>query len=364
MAAILIIMLTLFPLTTLAGEAEHGDENRGYIEMPAAQRSAQGVVTAPASTRALSAVVEAPGEVRINLYRSAQVTPRITAQVVQRHARLGDLVTPGQKLVTLSSVAMAEAQGALIEADREWQRVKKLGRKVVSEKRYVSAQVARQRARATVLAYGMSQSEVEELLAGGDAAAATGEFDLLSPQHGRIIYDEFVLGEVVESGRLLFEVSDESMIWVEARLRPEQAASIAVGSTARVSADGKQWIEGKVVQLHHRLDAGSRTLGVRVEIANPEGRLHPGQYVQVALQTRASEARVAVPEQAVVLLQGAPAVFRLEGDRLLPTPVETGVTRAGWVEIVSGLAPGEQVAVQGVFMLKSLLLKSQIGDAH
>lgn len=364
MSPYILVLLAMFSLSAWAGEEEHEDESPGYIEMSAEQRASQGIETAPAESRVMTEVVNAPGEVVINLYRSAQVTPRITAQVVRRHARLGDRVKKGQKLVTLSSVAMAEAQGNLIEADREWQRVKKLGRKVVSEKRYVSAQVDRQRAYATVLAYGMSKKEVAGLLASGDASAATGEFDLFSPQDGMIIYDDFVLGEVVETGRVLFEVSDESVIWVEARLNPEEATTVALGSAAHISIDGKRWLDGRVIQLHHRLDAGSRTLGVRIEVRDDRDILHPGQYVQVTLETRASQARVAVPERAVVLLQGSQTVFKLEGDRLVPTAVETGVSSAGWIEIVSGLAPGETIAVKGVFTLKSLLLKSQIGDEH
>jgi len=365
MSRYLFIILTAFSLTAHAAEEEHEDErNGGIIEMSTEQRLAQGIETARVTERTLTAVVSAPGEVDINLYRSAQVTPRITAQIVSRYAYLGDHVNKDQMLVTLSSVAMAEAQGALVEADREWNRVKKLGRKVVSEKRHVAAQVARQRAYATVLAYGMSKKEVKELLADGDASLATGEFDLLSPQEGTIIFDEFVIGEVVETGRLLFEVSDESVIWVEAKLRPEQAVHVQIGSLARISVDGKNWTEGKVVQLHHRLDMGSRTLGVRIEISEEKDILHPGEYVRVALETSASEKRIAVPEAAVVLMQGSPSVFKLEGDKLSPYPVETGVSSAGWIEITAGLAEGEEVAVKGVFTLKSLALKSQIGDDH
>lgn len=362
---VFILALSLSALNVAMASDDEGEEEHagGIIEMSPEMRSAQGIETARVASRTLTAVVSAPGEVEINLYRSAQVTPRITAQVVSRYARLGDQVEKGQKLVTLSSVSMAEAQGALVEADREWNRVKKLGRKVVSEKRHVAAQVARQRAYATVLAYGMSKTEVKQLLKDGDASLATGEFGLLSPQAGTIIFDEFVIGEVVETGRLLFEVSDESVIWVEAKLRPEQAANIQIGSLARISVNGKIWTEGKVVQLHHRLDADSRTLGVRIEVNEEKDVLHPGEYVQVALETSASEKRVAVPEDAVVLMAGSPSVFKLEDGKLSAYPVETGVSSAGWVEVTAGLAVGEEIAVKGVFTLKSLILKSQIGDA-
>lgn len=366
MSRYLLILLTAFSLSAFAGEEEHHEDQNagGVIEMSAQQRAAMGIETARVESRTLTAVVNAPGEVAINLYRSAQVTPRITAQIVSRNAYLGDRVKKDQKLVTLSSVAMAEAQGALVETDREWKRVKKLGRKVVSEKRYVSAQVARQRAYATVLAYGMSKKEVTQLLNDGDASLATGEFDLLSPQYGTIIFDKFMLGEVVEAGRLLFEVSDESVVWVEAKLRPEQAVNIRVGSTAHISVDGKSWSDGKVVQLHHRLDAGSRTLGVRIEVSEKIDLLHPGEYVQVALETSASEKRLAVPEFAVVLMQGAPSVFKFEDEKLSAYPVEIGISSTGWVEITGGLTEGDEIAVKGVFTLKSLVLKSQIGDDH
>ncbi len=347
-------------------EEGHGEEHDegGALVMPAAEREALGIRTARAEARALAGAVSAPGEVRVNAYRTAQVTPRISAQVVARMAYLGDPVEAGQPLVRLSSVEMAEAQGTLIEADREWNRVRRLGRGVVSEKRYVAAQVARQRAWATALAYGMTEAQVKELLAGGDTSRATGEFELLAPRDGTVIQDPFVVGEVIEPGRLLFEITDEKLLWAEARLRPEQADNVSVGVTARLSRDGSRWLQGEVVQLHHRVDEVTRTQSVRIEFANRDDALHPGDYVEVVLETDPVHTRIAVPKEAVVLMQGAPTVFVVEGDELHPRPLETGVTLAGWTEIRAGLAAGEEVVTQGAFLLKSLTLKSQMGEGH
>lgn len=351
------------PVTEAHGEADiHAQDDA--IEMSAAERKARGIRTAIVEARALAETVTAPGEVRLNAYASAWVTPRIAAQVIARHARLGERIEQDQPLVTLSSVEMAEAQGALIEADREWRRVRELGREVVSDKRYVAAQVERQRAYATVRAYGMTDGQIERLLAGGDASRATGAFDLLSPRDGTVIRDAFVLGEVVEPGRVLFEVSDESVVWIEAQLRPEQAAGVAVGTPARASRDGAHWLEGKVVQIHHRLDETTRTRGVRMEVVNRGDELHPGEYVDVVLETAAAAARIAVPSDAVVLMRGVPTVFKLASEGLHPQPVETGVTHGGWTEIKAGLAAGDEVVVQGAFLLKSLALKSQMGSGH
>lgn len=343
------------------GEEAHAE---GVLVMPAAERDAQGILTGEARSRPMATTVLAPGEVRTNAYRSSQVTPRIPAQVVARHARLGETTQAGQALVTLSSVPMAEAQGALIEADRQWERVRALGRGVVSEQRYVAAQVARQRAYATARAYGMTADQVEQLLAGADASLATGEFELLSPQDGTVISDDFVVGEVVEPGRALLEISDESTLWVEAQLAPEEAARVRVDGIARIERGDGRWIEGRVIQRHHRLDETTRTHAVRIEVDNSADALHAGEYVRVSLETEAAAARVAVPERAVLLFDGLPTVFAVEGEEIHARPVETGMTSAGWTEVKAGLAPGEEIVTQGAFLLKSLLLKSQMGEGH
>lgn len=324
----------------------------------------QGVETARVVRRVLGEEIKAPGEVVINAYRTAQVTPRISAQIVARHARLGDRVKKGQPLVTLSSVEMADAQGELLIADREWRRVRELGRKVVSERRYIEAQVARQRAYATVLAYGMTKSQVDALLQRGDVSAATGRFALLSPQDGTVISDDFVIGEVVAPGRVLFEITDESVLWVEAKLAPEDAARVKTGAPARISASGRDWIEGRVIQRAHRLDETTRTQSIRIEVGNAGDRLHPGEFVDVVLEIAAGSAVLAVPRDAVILMEGAATVFRVDGHEVHPRPVETGPTRGGWTEIRAGLAEGDEIVVKGVFLLKSLLLKSRMGEGH
>ncbi len=361
----LALVLTPPPAGAQTEHAGHEDAHEeGVVTMTLAQRQAQGIETAAVQRRALVQELIAPGEVVINTYRSAQVTPRISAQIVARHARLGDHVNSAQRLVTLSSVEMAEAQGSLVVADREWQRVRRLGRKVVSEQRYVEAQVARQLAYAKVLAYGMTEAQIAALLKRGDASKTTGAFDLLSPQDGTVISDDFVVGEVVAPGRVLFEITDESVLWVEAKLSPQDATHVAVGAPVRISVDGRHWLTGQVIQRHHRLNETTRTQSIRIQVDNRDDRLHPGQFVDVALRSGDGREVLAVPREAVVLMAGSPTVFKTESEEIRPQPVETGVTRGGWTQILAGLAEGEEIVVKGVFLLKSLLLKSRMGEGH
>jgi cobalt-zinc-cadmium efflux system membrane fusion protein len=352
----------------LSAAEEEGVEHQGEgssLRLSAEERESAGIVVDTVQMRILHEAIRVPAEVVINAYNSASVAPRMQAQVVSRHVRLGERVTAGQPLVTLSSVALAEAQGELIVADREWLRVESLGSEAVSERRYVEAQVARQQALAKVLAYGMQEAQALKLLKPRNASKANGDFDLLAPLAGTVLQDDFIVGELVEPGRVLFDISDESVLWVEASVTPTALASIEVGDPARVSVNRTNWVEGTVVQLHHRLNETTRTQGVRIAVENTADLLHPGQFAEAEIRVGPGRPQLAVPDESLTLIQGMPAVFKLEGGQEFhPQAVETGPSVGGWTVVLAGLEEGETYAVEGVFYLKSVLLKSSIGDAH
>ncbi len=347
----------------LFAEVTSQEEAGGIPVLTAEQRLSMGIVISPVSSRQLAMEIVAPGEVRANAYRSSQVTSRISAQIIKRYARMGDPVQSGDKLLTLTSVSMAEAQSQLLITDLEWQRVKNLGRTIVSERRYVETQISRQQAIAKALAFGMTDAQVQLLLNEGDVSKAVGRFDLVSSQDGTVISDSFVLGQVVEPGVLLMEISDESVLWVETRISPDQVTYVNTATQARIQIDADTDVIGQVIQLHRRIDETTRTLPVRLEVKNEHGLLRPGQFVKVSLQTSIRGEAIAIPKTAVVLLQGESVVFLSEGSELYPKLVDVGDIRGDWIEIKSGLEEGDRIATKGMFLLKSLLLKSQIGDA-
>lgn len=344
-----------------AEQEDHGEEN--VVEMTAAQRRANGVVTALVARQKLAETIDAPGEVTLNQYATSQVTPRISAQVVARHVRMGDTVRKGQPIITLTSVEMAEAQGELILAENEWKRTSRLGRDVVSEQRFIEAQVAAQQARAKVLAYGMTENGLVKFSNNGNASAAIGQFDLVAPQDGTIISDNFIVGQFIEPGDLLFEVSDERKIWVEAKLSPDKASNIEIGSLAWISENGNR-TAGQVVQVFHQVDEVTRTLAVRVKVDNEADIFHPGEFVDVAISTGESVPTIAVPNEAVVLMDGKQIVFKVEGNELHPTPIVVGAALDGWTPVLSGVSLGDEIVVKNAFLFKSLILKSEMGEGH
>jgi cobalt-zinc-cadmium efflux system membrane fusion protein len=287
------------------------------------------------------------------------ITPRVAALVVKRHARLGDEVAQGAPLVTLSSVEVAQAQGALRIAEQDWQRVQALGREAVSGRRFTEAQVAVEQARAAAQAYG---------IAGSSAGKANGEFTLSAPHAGRITEDDFLVGERIEPGRTLFRLVDESIVWVDAKLPAENAQRIAVGSPAEVLL-GAVKLPGKVVQRAHRTAEDTRNALVRIEVVNDADRLHGGDYVEVYLDAGDGAdgdlPTLSVPTAALVQLEGESVVFRQSADGTLePVAVRSGTVIGDRTVILEGIAMGDSVVVEGVYALKARILKSQLGEGH
>ncbi len=365
-----IIALALAGLSCTVLSEEHKGDKHGEehaeespLAIDAATQKQLGIVTAPVALRTLEDEIKAPGEVKANAYATTLVSPRVPAQIVRRQAKLGDAVKTGEALVTLSSVEVAEAQGAYLVAEREWQRVQSLGAEAVSGKRFTESQVARDQARAKLRAYGVGDGEIGALLKQG-SAHANGEFSLVAPQAGRVTSDDFIVGERVEPGKVLFTIVNEGTVWVEAQLSPAAAERVITGAAVRVIAHDQTMI-GKVVQLSHRTQEGSRTSPVRIEVANESDLLHTGEFVEAYIATASTAQALAIPTEAIVQLQGQPSVFVAEANGHFESlPITLGEVRGAWTVVKGGLEVGSSIVVKGAYALKARLLKSQLGEGH
>lgn len=334
------------------GEEGHEDEEASPLTMSAEQLEAAGVRFETLAPMALGEELRAPGEVLENAYGTTLITPSIPGLVVKRHARLGDEVKAGTLLVTLSSVEVAQAQGELQLAEQEWKRVSALGEEAVSGRRYSEARIAVEQARAKARAYGI----------GGNGGG--GQFSLSAPHDGRITEDAFTVGERVEPGHTLFRLVDESIVWVDAKLTPENAHRIKVGSDATIVV-GDARLPGKVTLRAHRTAEATRNAIVRIEVANTDDRLHAGDYVDALLKASGTEVQqLAAPTAALVQLEGKTVVFRRTHDGVEPVEVQPGSIIGDRTVISAGIVAGDSIAVSGAFTLKSRQLKSQMGEGH
>ena len=326
------------------------------VKLDAAAMKAAGIVVQALQPASMSEQLRAPGEVLDNAYGTALITPSVEALVVRRHAKLGDEVRAGAPLVTLSSVEVANAQAELRIAEQEWRRVSALGREAVSGRRINEAQVALDRARATAQAYG---------LPGTAAGRSNGQFTLTAPHAGRITEDAVVVGEKIEPGKTLFRLVDESIVWVDAKMPSGTMSRVVPGSQATIVFAGER-LTGIVQRSAHRTSDTTRNAAVRIEVRNLGDRLHGGDFVDVFFESasgRASTTSLSVPNEALVQFLGDTVVFRRNAEGALePVPVRIGEVIGDRTVIREGLKPGDVVAVQGAFAIKSQMLKSQLGE--
>ncbi|WP_148863330.1 efflux RND transporter periplasmic adaptor subunit [Marinobacter fonticola] len=350
-------------------EDDHGHEEEGgdrHEESAAAkidlkQKKLANIRVGKLERQRIEYEVYAPGELLTNGYTSYHVSPRVASVVLRRHVALGEHVTEGQPLVTLFSEKVAQAQADYRKAYPEWERISGLGRSVVGDERFNTAKANVEAARATLLAYGLSEDDIDKLK--DSRLGSLGEYSLRARVDGAVLTDDFEQGQRVEAGQPLVTLADESELWVEAHLPASSDVVLEQGLEAEIRAADHLAI-ATVSQEAHTIDPVTRTRTVRLELPNPNDRFHPGMFAEVYFRFQTQEQVLAVPESA--LMRGADGdwtvfVEKAEGEY---TPVEVELGRSiGGLREISGIDGGKRVVLQGAFFVASQIAKGGF-DPH
>lgn len=203
-----------------------------------------------------------------------------------------------------------------------------------------------------------------ETLATVESNESLQTYALASPLAGVVTARNANPGEQT-GDRVLFTVADLSTVWVEVALFPRDRTRVQAGQSVQVrSGETGQVAEGKVVYVAPFGSASNQTLAARVLLDNAEGQWAPGLYVTVDVTLARQEVPVAVRNEAIQVLDGAPAVFVERPGGFQPVPVETGRSDGEATEIVRGLAAGERYVAGNSFILKSELGKGEAAHEH
>ncbi|MFN8545559.1 MAG: efflux RND transporter periplasmic adaptor subunit [Candidatus Binatia bacterium] len=318
--------------------------------------------------------VTALGEIRVNEERYAEVGSPISARVVDVRAGIGDTVDVGQPLVVLESVELGKALAAVIGARARVE----LTRQVLARKRGLAGVVPRREVEEAEAAAVAAAADLRAAAAGlralggendDSAAEDAARLSLRAPVAGTVIERDVVRGQMVEPSRVLFRVADLSRLWLIAHAFERDAVRVEAGAPARVSlaALPGRAFSGTVALVGRRVDPGSRTVDVRVNLDNPDGLLRPGMSASAWLPFgEAASTTVAIPAAALQRVAEGWAVFLPRGQGVFePRQVGRGRDLGGEVEILQGLTPGETVVVEGAFLLKAEAEKARgEGERH
>ena len=306
-------------------------------------------------------MVYAPGEVKVNGYKSYVVSPRTESVVLSRHATLGEHVEIGQKLVTLFSESMVQAQADYLIASTEWQRVKKLGNKTVSESRLLQAETEFSAAYGKLLALGLTDKAIKNI--SNKDLSLFGQYSLVAEREGVVLQDDFLQGQRVNAGDTIMLLANERELWVEAKVTPNKKLNLSINSPAFVNLGGQDY-EAKVIQEAHTIDPITRTRIVRLSVTNKDDNLHSGMFVKVNFQFETDTQVMAVPEDA--LIRGADGDWTVfvedHPGEFNAIEVELGQTFGDYREII-GLPSGSKVVTKGAFFVASEIAKGGF-DPH
>jgi Cu(I)/Ag(I) efflux system membrane fusion protein len=307
-----------------------------------------GIRTAPVTLGALTPAIEAVGSVAFNDRDVAVVQARAGGFVEKLHVRAPlDPVRRGQ---TLAELYVPD----WIAAQEEYLSVKRMtGRDVDA-----LLDAARQRMRLA----GMSEEQVRAVESGGKPQA---RMAVTAPIGGVITELGAREGMTVTPGALLFRINGLGTVWVHAEVPENLAGQVGPGTAVEARAPGMSGslLKGRVSAILPEVNLTTRTLKVRIELANPGGRLVPGMFATVNFTPGARKEALLVPTEAVIQTGKRSVVIVALGDgRFAPAEVETGAETAGQTEIRKGLAAGQQVVVSGQFLIDSeASLKGTLG---
>ncbi|MCK9588620.1 MAG: efflux RND transporter periplasmic adaptor subunit [Terrimicrobiaceae bacterium] len=189
--------------------------------------------------------------------------------------------------------------------------------------------------------------------------------ELKAPIDGLIVARNSTVGELVDKGSDIYTISDPADLWVIAEVKERDIAAVKVGqdATFKVLPYPEAEFHGKVVRLGNQLESDSRTLEVRIETSNADGRLKPGMFADVEITTTVLKDVLVIPDTSLQSDGEAQVVFVAFGDgKFEKRTVTLGMEHRGRVQILDGIKAGETVVTQGSFILKSELLKGELGE--
>lgn len=358
-----------------ARAAENPQREEKGIKLSPEEREAAGIRVEPAKPQPVKVTITVTATIRANQDRIARVAPRVEGRIVAVSANLGDRPAAGQTLATLDSLEVGEASSTYQQAlsayrlaQADMKRAESLNaEEIIPVKEFARARSELEKASAALRA---AEDRLRMLGVPPDPAAtghAVSTFPVVAPFAGTVIEKRAIPGELARPDQPMFTVADLSRLWIEANLAEQDLVRVRPGAPAAitVSAYPNERFQGRVTYVASVLDKESRTVPTRIEVDNRDGRLKLEMFATATIEVPGAKREAfAVPDEAIVLLQGQPTVFIEEEQGFAPRPVEPGERLAGRTVLKSGLGGGEKVVTAGAYALKARMLKSQIGEGH
>ncbi|MFO0575347.1 MAG: efflux RND transporter periplasmic adaptor subunit [Polyangia bacterium] len=363
-----------------SAKKDHDDEPEGHDELPTSVRlpaevlASAGIRTAVVTKKPLPATVDLTGEVVADPDHVTKVAARVPGRIVEVRFKEGERVKAGAVLAVIESAELARMRATFAASQARGQSAQKNAERLGSlaktglaagqevaganaEARALQAEAAA--AQRTLQSFGLPMSELSQ---------AGSRLELRARIEGFIVSRNAIVDQSVTAEHVLGEIVNLDRAYFLGRLFEKNLELVKAGATAevRLNAYSKKVFIGKVESIGKQLDPIVRTVVARITLENRDDLLKVGLFGTARVnsgEAEPEESTLVVPLTAVTHIGERDVVFVRHPDGDFEVhPVTLGRTAAGQVQILSGVRAGEQVVVEGIFTLKSAVLKSTFGE--
>ena len=321
----------------------------GQVKISTDKIQKLGVRTEAAQLLPITRVVRAAGRIEPDERRVALIAPKFEGYVERLHVNAtGQAVAKGQPLFEAYSPELVSAQ-------REY---------LIAAQGGAQAGMA-QLADSALLRLKNWDISAEQIAVLAQTGEARRTLTVRSPATGIVTEKKALQGMRFMPGEMLYQVTDLSVVWVFADVFEQDIGLIKDGARAKVKINAypEREFSGTVTYIYPTLKAETRTVQVRIELANPGHLLKPGMFAQVELAVPARKDALTVPLSAVIDSGTRRIVLvELAPGRFAAREVKLGMRGDDTVEILSGIKEGEAVVVAANFLIDAESnLKAAIG---
>lgn len=363
---------------------QHNEETRQHareVHLTQQQENSLGIKVETLTGGSASSTISRPASVQYNLDQIAKVGPRIEAKVVRVLKGLGDRIQKGEPIALMSSVELGKAKAEYIRLrarlkaeEARYKREKSLYEQEISseaelleaEANFMEAQAELNAAAEALRLYGLSQEDVRNIEAGTEQPLSY--FYLTSPIDGVIQERDISPGQTIRSNETPIHVANLSNMWVMIDAYEQDIRYLNEGQKISLSVRSipGQTFEGTTDWISYALEKETRTMPVRAIVENPDQKLRAGMFGTARISTGKERNVAMIPVDAVQTINGEKVVFvpGKESGSYKPVNVMLGRENEGYVEIASGLKPGDEAVIAGAFDLKSALTAQGRSAAH
>ena len=309
------------------------------------------VMVVPSERRDVIDRIRATGQLMAKA--EATIAAQVDGQITEIRVHEGEGVESAAVLLVIdpqrrqlevanSEAQLAEAQAELAVATRNYKRTERLSKDNVASE----ARLDEDRTRESLARSAVAGADARL----GLARRALEDATVRAPFSGLIARRHVSVGEYLTTGTALFDLVDLDPIEVEFTLAEIDSSKVEIGDPVEISIAPypDETFAAMVSMISPTIDPRTRTLRVKAELPNPDGRIRPGLFAHTDLGVSERADAIVVPQDAVIQRADGAVIFKLNPDgRVERLTVETGVSIEGWVEVSRGLEPADVVVVRG-----------------